>query len=98
MNIFVRWHILLSVFLCTFLVGCKKSTIIAEKEKIIYELFLKNEEKAIENFVSWIKSDSKTFDYDFPYLKNKFLQIIKSEDKMVKQYNVSYTIDQKKFR
>ena len=97
MNIFfVRWHILLSVFLCTFLVGCKKSTTSAEKEKIIYELFLKNEEKAIDNFISWIKSDCRTFDYDFPYLQNKFLQKIESKDEIVKQYNICLTIDKKK--
>ena len=87
---------LLSVFLCIFLTGCKEPTM-TEKEKNIYELFLKKEEeKAIENLISWIKSDSRTFDYNFPYLQNKFLQIIESEDKVVKQYNICYTIDQKK--
>ena len=96
MNNFVRWHILLSVFLCALLTGCEKPTTMAEKEKIIYELFLKNEEKAIDNLISWIKSDSRTFNYDFPYLQNRFLQIIESEDKVVKQYNICYTIDQKK--
>ena len=84
---------LLSVFLCVFLTGCEEPTM-AEKEKNIYEHFLKKEEeKAIENLISWIKSDSRTFDYNFPYLQNKFLQIIEAKDKIVKQYNISYTID-----
>lgn len=91
MNYFVRWYILLSVFLCAFLTGCKKPLTIAEKEKIIYELFLKNEEKAIDNFISRIKSDSRTFNYDFPYLQNRFLQIIESNKNIYNQLIDSYT-------
>lgn len=87
---------LLSVFLCVFLTGCKEPTM-TEKEKSIADYFLKNENGGADKLVSWIMKDATTFEYDFPHLRKEgIIQITKSDDKLIRQYDICYTLDERK--
>jgi len=93
------WHTLLSsMLLCVFLfvTGCENSTM-AEKEEHIRDLFLEDEIKGAEKLISWIQSDSVTFDYDFPCLQQEgIIHLVNSGDKNIRQYDICYTLDDRK--